>query len=150
MCKNLADTIAHCKALSAEGSNRFQKDIPDISIQNIVDESFRGNMHLFMVCSTDTRCSEEEFLLASLQALTYEVEDMVHELASFTISHYTYSVMMEELGIEYTKELLARYTVGGNGNSNISLIKLKEKNELSFLIRTDTYYIFVQEIFWRS
>ena len=144
----LQKTIEYYKNLNKQSATAFAEKIPDIQIQRIIEESFKGNVHLSMVFSNAVNASEKEFLIAAYYALKYDDFDVTLELGSYAIQNYTYEQTIAELSIPKTVEILKEYKV--TVDNCICIFKLKEKDELTFLIKTKTEYIFITEIFWWS
>jgi hypothetical protein len=144
----LHKTIEYYKNLNKQSATAFAEKIPDIQIQRIIEESFKGNLHLSIVFSNAINASEKEFLIAAFYALKYDDFDVTLELGSYTIQNYTYEQTIAELSIPKTVEILKEYKV--TVDNCMSILKLKEKDELTFLIKTKTEYIFITEIFWWS
>ena len=145
---NLEETIAYHKELNQKGIVAFPEKIPELPIQEVIDEAFRGNVHLSMVFSDAIDRPEKEFLVAAFNALEYDMYDISDEFGNYTITEYSYEAMIKELSIQRTKELLKERNITAHYCK--SILKLREKDELTFLIKTNTQYIFVSEIFWWS
>lgn len=61
---------------------------------------------------------------------------------------YSFIEFIKEVWFPVTKEILATNNMI---EENCNLIyKLKEKDELTFLIQTKIQYVFIKEIYWRS
>jgi len=144
----LQEVFSHYKNKNKSGIVPFTGSIPNIPIQHIIEEPLKGNLHLSMVISNAMHSSEKEFLLAALKALSYDNYDISDNLGNYTLIEYNYAKTVEELSFLKTKSLLEEHKVT---TENCSVIyKLKEKDELTFLIKTKTKYIFISEIFWLS
>ena len=101
-----------------------------------------------MVFSNAINASEKEFLIAAFHALEYDNFDITLELGSYTIQNYTYQQTIAELSIPKTTEILNEHKI--TADNCMFILNLKEKDELTFLIKTKTEYIFIAEIFWWS
>jgi hypothetical protein len=144
----LGETIAYHKELNQKGIVAFQEMIPEVPIQEIIDEPFRGNIHLSMVFSNAVEVSEKEFLVAAFHALEYDTYDISDEFGNYSITPYGYGDMLNELSIPRAKEVLGQKQI--EIQSFICILKLREKDELTFLIKTESQYIFISETFWWS
>ena len=144
----LQETIDYHREMNKEGIVASPEKIPEISIQEIIDEALRGNVHLSMVFSDAIDRSEKEFLVAAFGALEYDHYDISDGFGNYTITEYSYEAMIKELSIQRTKELLKERNITAHYCK--SILKLREKDELTFLIKTNTQHIFVSEIFWWS
>ncbi len=144
----LKETIAYHKELNQKGIVAFPEKIPNVPIQKVIDEALRGNVHLSMVFSEGIETSEKEFLVAAFNALEYDAYDISDEFGNYIITNYSFEAMLKELSIQRTKEILEEHDVIAQNCT--SIIKLREKDELTFLIQTNTQYIFISEIFWWS
>ena len=145
---NLEETIKYHKELNQKGIVSFPEKIPDISIQKVIDEPFRGNVDLSMVFSNAFDRPDKEFLVAAFHALEYDVYDISEEFGKYSIIKYSFDDMLKELAIQKTKEVLDEH--GITEHISMSILKLREKDELTFLVKTETQYIFISEIFWWS
>jgi len=145
---NLEETIKYHKELNQKGIVAFPEKIPDVPLQEIVDEPFRGNVYLSMVFSNALDASEKDFLVAAFNALEYDAYDISDEFGNYSITEYSYEAMMKELAIPKTKEVLNQHEVFADNCR--SVLKLREKDELTFLIKTERQYIFILESFWWS
>jgi len=144
----LLETIAYYKNLNKQCATAFAEKRPNVQIQRIIEEPFEGNVHLSMVFSNTINASKKEFLIAAFNALEYDNFDITLELGSYNIQNYTYLQTIAELSIPKTAEILNECKI--TADNCVFILKLKEKDELTFLIKTKTKYIFVAEIFWRS
>lgn len=144
----LEETIAYHKELNQKGIVAFPEKIPEVPIQEIIDESFRGNVQLSMVFSNAIENSEKNFLVAAFHALEYDNYDISDEFGNYSMTPYRYEQMIKELSIQKTREVLSQRQIE---HQNFEFIfKLREKDELTFLIKTQTQYIFICESFWWS
>jgi hypothetical protein len=145
---NLEETIAYHEELNKKGIVAFPEKIPDVSMQTVIDEPFRGNVHLSMIFSNAIDKSEKDFLVAAFNALEYDAYDISEEFGNYSITPYNYGHMLQELAIPKTKEVLNEHQI--NAQNCTSILKLREKDELTFLIKTERQYIFILESFWWS
>lgn len=129
--------------------NNFEKsiseNIKEIGVLKMIEIPFKGNYNLDMVFSLDKKESIELFLFKAIEVLQYKAEE---EIPFYKNQDFLFHDMIEELSFSETKLSLSENNV--LENNCISIIKLKEKDELTFLIETQDNYIFISEIYWKS
>ena len=146
----LQEAITYYKIKNQNGIIAYeQANYSKIELSQVVEEPFKGNYHLSMVFSKDNKAIDLDFLVNALKALEYDtLHDISEELSSYNLEVYSFNQLVNEVCFPTTKEIL---TVNSIIEENCNLIyKLKEKDELTFLIQTKTQYVFVQEIYWMS
>lgn len=145
---NLKETIAYYKTQNKKGIIPYSEAIPNIPMYKVIEESFRGNVHLSMAFSKSVNTPIKDFLTSALHTFEYSNFDISNELSSYTLQTYSHKKVISELCIPQTKELLQQCLVTEHTITNS--YKLKEKDELTFLLQTTTQYVLIQEIYWKS
>ena len=145
----LQEAIAYYKIKNQNGIIAYeQTNHSKIELSQVIEEALKGNCHLSMVFSEDKGVTEKDFVLAALNALEFDLYDISEELSNYEIRSYSYNNFINEIWFPITKEIL---TVNSIVEEDCNLIfKLKDKDELTFLIQTKTQYIFIKEIYWMS
>ena len=149
-CANLTleETISYYKNQHLKGIAVSPVSIPDLHFTKIVEEPFRGNIHLSMVFSDSIGASEIDFLIGALYALGYDERDISYELSNYAIQDYSFERMNKEISIPLAREILNQHKI--TSDKCIFIHKLNDKDELTFLIKTISGYIFLQETYWKS
>lgn len=142
------EVIRYYKTINKNGINAFQEEISPVSIQKVVEEALKGNYHLNLVISEDIVVTEKDFVVAALNALEFDLYDISEEISSYEIKDYSYNDFVNETWFPFTKEILIEHNIVEENCS--SIYKLRERDELTFLVKTKTQYVFIQEIYWRS
>ena len=128
-----------------EFKKAHQTIIDKVQLSEIIEIPYRGNYELDMVFSSDKKQSIELFLFKAIEVLEYEASE---EIIFYKFQEYLFDNMLEELCFPDTKKALVRNNI--SKDKCISIIKLKEKDELTFLVETKTNYVFISEDFWKS
>lgn len=146
----LHEAIKYYKVKNKNGITAYKAVNPTkVQLSQVIEEPLKGNYHLSMVFSKDDKATDLDFLVNALKALEYDtLYDISEELSSYNLESYSFKEFIKEVWFLTTKEIL---TVNSIIEENCNLIyKLKDKDELTFLIQTKTHYVFVQEIYWKS
>ena len=148
---NLQNMIELYKKLSEKRSFEKIKHIEnkikkkgEIQFSKIIEIPYEGNFHLDIIMSADKTISITEFLYQAIYKLEYQP---MEEFPLFNVEDYKFSNMIEELYTVEAKEFLINKV---SSNNIISINKLKEKDELTFILENKSNYIFVSEIYWKS
>ncbi|MEL7146982.1 MAG: hypothetical protein AAFO69_11475 [Bacteroidota bacterium] len=144
----LEETLAYYRRLNKHQVTAFTEKVPDVNMQRIVEEPFEGNMHLSMVFSEEIGRTKKDFLIAALHALEYDPHEISDELSKYVIQDSTYEQAIKEFSIPTTKKMLKEAEV--TADHCLCCFKLKEKDELTFLLKTKTAYILLMEMYWKS
>lgn len=147
--KTLNDIIALYKQGDEEVlqslENQFSKNRSNNKLSKVVEISYRSNIQLYLVFSSNKESGRVQFLFNAHQALELELKE---EIIDMKIEESIFPDMMNELMLPETKAILEANNIS---NENcVSILKLKEKDELTFLIETNTSYVFVMEYYWKS
>ncbi len=148
---NLKNTIALYKKL-AEKQNFEEielietqiKQKGEIQFAQIIEIPYKGNFHLDIIMSANKNTSITEFLFQAMYKLEYQP---IEEFPLFNVEDYKFDNMIAELNTVEAKEFLMNQVAA---NTRISINKLKEKDELTFIIESKSNYIFVSETYWKS
>lgn len=122
-----------------------QTIIDKIQLSEIIEIPYQGNYHLDMVFSLSKKQSAELFLFKAIEVLEYEASE---EFIFYKFEEYLFDNLLDELSFPDTKETLFKNNF--TEKNCVSIIKLKEKDELTFLIETTNNYIFISEVYWKS
>lgn len=148
---NLKNTIELYKKLSEKRNLKKIKHIEnkikekgEIQFSKIIEIPYEGNFHLDIIMSADKTISITEFLYQAIYKLEYQP---MEEFPLFNVEDYKFNNMIEELYTVEAKEFLINKVPS---NNIISINKLKEKDELTFILENKSNYIFVSEIYWKS
>lgn len=146
----LQETIAYYKIKKQNGITAYKAvNSTKVQLSQVIEEPLKGNYHLSMVFSKDDKATDLDFLVNALKALEYDtLYDISEELSSYNLESHSFKEFIKEVWFPATKEIL---TANNMIEENCNLIyKLKEKDELTFLIQTKTQYVFIKEIYWKS
>ena len=148
---NLNNTIEIYKKVSEKRNFEEIENIENKILENgeiqfskIIEIPYKHNFHLEIVMSADKTISITEFLYQALYKLEYQP---IEEFPLFNVEDYKFNNMIEELSTVEAKEFLINQI---SSNNSLSINKLKEKDELTFIIENKSNYIFVSEIYWKS
>ncbi len=137
------------KSKDASVIDEFKKEhqsiIDKIKIPKIIEIPYKGNYNLDIVFSLNKKQPAELFLLKAIEVLEYEASE---EIIFYNFEAYLYDNLLDELSFPDTKEALFQNNF--TEKDCVSIIKLKEKDELTFLIETSNNYIFISEVYWKS
>jgi hypothetical protein len=123
----------------------FTTKVDEILISKLIEITFKGNYNLDMVFSVDKKHSLESFLFKAFKTLEYVPFE---EISEYKYQVFSYHKMLQELSFIETKEALTKNSI--LEKNCVTVIKLKEKDELTFLIETKSNYVFISEIYWKS
>ena len=146
---NLKETIEFYKNSDLDVINDFEKSIQtqikNVDISQVVEIPYQGNYNLDMVFSLNRKQAIVLFLFKAIEALEYEASE---EIGYYNFEEYSFDNMLNELSFPDTKETLFQNNF--TEQNCVAIIKLKEKDELTFLIETTSNYIFISEDYWKS
>ena len=148
---NLKDTLALYKNLSAQSNfeeiERIENELKKndrIKFSDLVEIPFRGNLQLDIVASADKSVPIVEFLYQAVWQLEHVP---IEEFPYFDLRDYQFEAMMDELTTKEAKKFMHEKRSAEDG---FSVMKLKEKDELTFLVEAPTQYVYVSEFYWKS
>ena len=148
---NLKDTISLYQQLAQkrnfEEIEQHEYDLiteESIEFSEIIEKPYPRNFQLEILMSADKHVSLTEFLYHVMYQLEYEP---IEEFPFFKVEEYPFSKMIKELWMVEARDFLDTHIPS---ESRPAVIKLKNKEELTFLIETESNYIYLSEIYWKS
>lgn len=148
---NLKKTIELYNKLSEQHNfdeiDLLEKEInkvEDFQFSEIIEIPFRGNFQLDILMSADKSLTITEFLYQVMYILEYKP---IEEFPFFKVENYEFDNMIEELTTIESKEFLTENILSSD---SVSATKLKEKDELTFVVESTSNYVFISEVYWKS
>lgn len=144
---NLNQIIELYKSGDLDAITDFESHIEKkdpIQFSEIIEIPHPENFQVDMITSIDKKNSIIDFLFRAMIQLEYEP---IEEFPEYEVQNYTFENTIHELSSVESKDFLVLKT---SQNNILSIFKLKEKDELTFLIITELNYVFISEIYWKS
>lgn len=144
---NLNQVIELYKKGDLEAITSFENHIEEkdvIQFSEIIEIPYPENFQVDIITSIDKKNSIIDFLFSAMKQLEYEP---IEEFPEYEVQNYTFENTIHELSSVEAKDFLIVKT---SQNNILSIFKLKEKDELTFLIVTELNYVFISEIYWKS